>query len=64
MPDIKVTIECKDETVKKLFLRHLCYCITDEALFELDCPDWDGYSGGDDAYFELEDKVVKVELKE
>ena len=42
---------------------HLCYGLTDESGIKLRTKNfkWNGHSGGDDAYFGLMDKTVKVE---
>ena len=63
---IKITIEAttqKDKELLPLMLDHLCYSITDESAIKLDCKRWKGHSGGDDAYFGLMDKKVKVVVK-
>ena len=62
----KITIEATDKEDKELIpllLDHLCYSITDDSLLDLDCKEWSGHSGGDDAYFCLEDKKVMVLVK-
>ena len=62
---IKVTIEATedDKELLDLFRDHLCYGITDDSGIILKCPEWDGHSGGDDAYFGLMEKMVRVEIK-
>jgi hypothetical protein len=60
---IKVTIEAtteKEKELLELFRDHLCYSITEESQIKLDCKDWDGHSGGDDAYFRLKGKVKVI----
>ena len=52
--------ECGD--LEDLILSHVCYSITDESGIKLICPQWDGHSGGDDAYFGLMDRKVKVKV--
>jgi hypothetical protein len=62
----KITIEAttkKDKELIPLLLDHLCYSITGESGINLDCPEWSGHSGGDDAYFELIDREVRVLVK-
>jgi hypothetical protein len=63
---IKITIEAtgrdNDPELLNLMRDHLCYALTDEMDIKLRCKDWDGHSGGDDAYFGLQDKIVKVEV--
>ena len=50
----------KDKKLLELFRDHLCYSIKDDSAIKLRCKDWNGHSGGDDAYFGLMNKVVKV----
>ncbi len=62
----KITVEatCKKskEQIDNL-LMHLCYGLTDENALTLETKglEWNGHSGGDDAYFGLMDKRVCVE---
>jgi len=44
-------------------LRVVCYGITDEQELKLKNTQWDGHSGGDDAYFGLSGKNVQVVIK-
>jgi hypothetical protein len=63
---LKITVEGtteKDKELIPLLRDHLCYAITDESDINLTCKGWDGGSGGDDAYFGLSNKKVKVETK-
>lgn len=63
---IKITIEAttKKDKEKLEYMRDtLCYHLNDEFSLKLRCKSWEGYSGGDDAYFGLMDTVVKVEKK-
>lgn len=60
---IRVTIEAtnrEDAELLDMFKNVLCYGITDEQGIELVGTEWDGRSGGDDAYFGLMDKQVQV----
>ena len=60
---IEVTIRAtnkEDAKVLDLFKQVLCYGITDEQDIKLVGTNWDGHSGGDDAYFGLMDKKVSV----
>jgi len=62
---LKITIEAtteKDQELLPLLHAHVCYHLTDEMGIRLRSEGWDGHSGGDDAYFGLLDKVVKVEV--
>lgn len=61
---IKVEISGDNEEELELFLQHLCYSITEESLIQLECPQWNGYSGGDDAYFGLEGRIVQIKKKD
>ena len=65
----KITVEATTDEDRELMteiLCHLCYGLTDEMDINLKTKgfEWDGHSGGDDAYFGLQDKDVCVELKE
>jgi len=62
---INVIIESlsEDKDTLELFRDHLCYAISDESGLILECKGWSGHSGGDDAYFGLMDKKVKVIIK-
>jgi len=62
----KITVEAttkKDQKYMDELLMHLCYGLTDESGIKLRTKNfkWNGHSGGDDAYFGLMDKTVKVE---
>ena len=64
----KITVEATTEKDKKILddlLRHLCYGLTEESRIHLRTKnfEWDGYSGGDDVYFGLSNKIVEVEKK-
>ena len=63
-----VTIEDKgkktDPHLLECLRQHICYHISDELDVKLQSPGWNGYSGGDDAYFGLSGKTVKVVKKE
>jgi hypothetical protein len=62
----KVTIEAtteKDKELLNLLRDHLCYGLEEESGLKIRAKGWDGGSGGDDAYFGLMDKIVKVEVK-
>lgn len=62
----KVTIEATTKQDKALlpYLRdHLCYGLEDDSALEVNCKEWKekgSHSGGDDAYFGLQNKKVKV----
>lgn len=62
----KITVEAtteKDREYMNEMLMHLCYGLTDEMSIKLRTKGfkWNGHSGGDDAYFGLMDKIVRVE---
>lgn len=64
----KITVEATTERDKKYMdelLMHLCYGLTDDMDIKLRTKgfEWNGHSGGDDAYFGLSNKIVKVEKK-
>ena len=62
----KITIEAttdKDRENIDLLRDRLCYGITDDMDIKLRAKGWTGHSGGDDAYFLLSGKTVKVEVK-
>ena len=64
----KITVEAttdKDSECMDEMLMHLCYCLTDDMCINLKTKGfkWNGNSGGDDAYFGLMDKIVKIEKK-
>ena len=59
---LKVVISAtskKDAENLKLFHDHLCYLL-DESGLQVKSKDWDGRSGGDNAYFALMDTVTRV----
>lgn len=47
----------------ELMFSTLCYAITQDQSLNLKDTKWNGHSGGDDAYFGLSDKNVKVVIK-
>ena len=64
----KITVEATTEKDKELLdelLCVLCYGLTEEQDIKLRTKGFelDGYSGGDDAYFGLSGKSVRVERK-
>ena len=62
----KVTIEATTDKDKELLpelISVLCYGLTDEQDLKLRCKEWNGHSGGDDAYFGLSGKTVSVKVK-
>lgn len=60
---IKATTD-SDRALLGLLRDHLCYAITDEFGIKMKAKGWTGHSGGDDAYFGLHGKTVKVEINE
>lgn len=61
----KITVEatCKKSQAKiDELLMHMCYGLTDEVDIKLRTKnfEWNGHSGGDDAYFGLMDQIVEV----
>ncbi len=58
---IQATTE-EDKELLPLFRNNLCYSIADESGLKVQAKGWNGYSGGDDAYFGLMNKFVKVEI--
>ncbi len=62
---LKVTIEATsmDGLEQAEMLRdHICYHIDNELMCELEGSEWSGHSGGDDAYFGLEDSIIQVRV--
>ena len=61
----KITVEATTDSDREkidLLLQHLCYGLTEDSAIKLSTQGWkwNGSSGGDDAYFELVDRPVKV----
>ena len=63
----KITIEATDKKSKEdldLLFREVCYALdTDVGMDIIQCKNWNGYSGGDDAYCALSNKKVEVIVK-
>jgi len=63
---INVTITAtseKDKEAAGMLRDQLCYFMDDELGVVLRAKGWDGYSGGDDALFTLDNRTVNVKVR-
>lgn len=52
-----------DRVILELMRDHICYGLTDDMSLRVKSEGWTGHSGGDDAYFMLSNRKVKVVIK-